>query len=220
MPMNRIIRNLLQGAPGTVIPIASAPPPMQGRQANSNARPQDIMSDDSRKLFAAWQAWRGDRLLPRRADMDLVSISRLMPRLGLVDVRSAEQVTFRLAGTEIEQQFGQRLTGRSYLRLGPPERQKQHGELLWRIATQPCAMLQHISIDWQSGRRCVLEMLALPMLPDRDGDPVQLLGVVSRLPQRSWGETDRIVTLHSIMLRLIDIGAGLPAGRPGDPPAD
>src|SRR3546814_3234720 len=93
-----------------------------------------------------------------RADMDLVSISRLMPRLAVIDVKAPDNALFRLAGTEIEHHFGERLTGRSYISMVPAERQQRRGELLWRIATQPCAVVQHVACDWRSGRHGVMEV--------------------------------------------------------------
>ena len=211
--MNRIIQSLLLGEPGRIIPIRTAParPGVSPGATPAGTPANDILSADSRRLYEAWQGWRGDRLLPRRADLDLVAISRLMPRLAVIDVKDPDTAVFRLAGTEIEQLFGQRLTGRSYIRMVPPERQKSRGELLWRIATQPCVVVQHIACDWQSGRHGVLEVFGVPMLADRDGEPVQMLGVVSRLPAPVWGEPDRIIAMRSIAMRFIDIGAGQPA---------
>lgn len=208
--MNRIIQSLLHGEAGKIIPILPAPS-VGSRRAPARATPaDDMMSTDSRKLYEAWQGWRGDRLLPHRADMDLVSISRLMPRLAVIDVKAPDSALFRLAGTEIEQHFGERLTGRSYIRMVSPDRQQQRGELLWRIATQPCAVLQHVACDWQSGHHGVTEIFGVPVLPDRDGEPVQMLGVVSRLPPLVWDAKDHITAMRSVTLRFVDIGAGLP----------
>jgi len=175
-------------------------------------RPQidAMLSADSRRLFDAWRQWRGNRLLPRRRDMDLVSISRLMPRLAVIDVQGPEQASFRLAGTEIEEKYGRRLTGRSYIKMVPAEQQRRRGELLWRMATQPCAGLQYAAYDWQSGERRELELFGLPMLPDRDGEPVQVLAVVNHLPSRRWGAVDNVVGINCRSLHFIDIGAGIP----------
>src|SRR3546814_18920611 len=84
-PYTTLFRSLLHGETGKIVPILQAPTPAPGRDAPGTAPANDMLSADSRKLFEAWQGWRGDRLLPRRADMDLVSISRLMPRLAVID---------------------------------------------------------------------------------------------------------------------------------------
>jgi hypothetical protein len=205
--MQKRLSSLLQAGPGEILPILPAPP----RADAVPSVPQDeLLSADSRRLFEAWQHWRGDRLLPHRADMDLVAISRLMPRLVVIDVKAPDAAIFRLAGTEIEQHIGQRLTGRSYIRMVPPERQQARGERTWRIATQPCAVLHHVACDWLSGQHSLLEAFGVPVLPDRAGEPVQILGVISRLPAPVWGRAEHITAMRSIALRLIDIGAGLP----------
>src|SRR3546814_19582298 len=121
--------------------------PAPGRDAPGTAPANDMLSADSRKLFEAWQGWRGDRLLPRRADMDLVSISRLMPRLAVIDVKAPDNALFRLAGTEIEHHFGERLTGRSYIRMVPAERKQRRGEQLWLIDPQACAGVQPVACE-------------------------------------------------------------------------
>jgi hypothetical protein len=189
-------------------------PPGQPLLAGS-APPEEILTADSRALFAVWQRWRGDRLLPRRADVDLAPLGRLMPRLALLEARAATDIVFRLAGTELERLYGRRLTGESYVTMVPPDEQASRGDLLWRIAQQPCSCVQHAVFRWQSGQRSTLEIFGLPILPDRDGGPLQFIAVVSHLTPQDWkapgwGEVDPVVAMDSKTLRFIDIGAGLP----------
>lgn len=173
-----------------------------------------VLSPESRQLLAAWQHWRGDRLLPHRRDMNLVSITRLMPQLALIEIYGPDRAVFRLAGTELENQYGQPLTGRSYITMVPAERRRHRGELLWQIASRPCAAVQRSFFDWQSGRHHELEFLCLPILPDDPGRPVQVLAVGSRMPHRPWGirehANDPVTAINSRRIELIDIGAGLP----------
>lgn len=202
-----LIRELLAARDGSSIPILRRP----DAAARPEPSPLDGLATDSRHLFEAWKEWRGTALLPRRSAMDLVAISRLMPRLVVIDVHAPDHAVFRLAGTEIEEQYGQRLTGRSYVKMVAPERQQRRGELLWRVAQQPCGALQYVSISWASGRQRDLEFFGLPMLPDREGEPVQILGVFSRLPAPVWGRTDSVTGIRGLTLHFIDIGAGIPA---------
>ena len=84
--------------------------------------------------------------------------------------------------------------------------------MLWRIVAQPCGVLEYVAFDWRSGRQGVLEIFGLPVLHDRDGEPVQMLGVISRLPPpRIWSEADSVVAMRRLSLQFIDIGAGVPA---------
>jgi hypothetical protein len=202
------ILNLLLHSPTTMMP------PGQPLQAGS-APPEEILTADSRTLFEVWQGWRGDRLLPRRADVDLAPLGRLMPRLALLEARSATDIVFRLAGTELERLYGRRLTGESYVTMVAPDQQASRGALLWRIAQQPCSCVQHAVFRWQSGQRSTLEIFGLPILSDRAGEPLQFIAVVSHLTPRGWkapgwGEVDPVIAMDSKTLRFIDIGAGLP----------
>src|SRR3546814_14006680 len=88
----------------------------------------------------------------------------------------------------------------------PAERQQRRGELLWRIATQPCAVVQHVACDWRSGRHGVMEVFGVPLLADRDGEPVQMLGVVSRLPPLLWEAKDGIIPMHRPEERRVGTG--------------
>lgn len=199
--------HLLLNSPTTTLPNQPA--------TIGNSPPEDILSPDSRLLFAVWQGWRGDRLLPCRSDVDLAPLGKLMPRLALIEARSASDIVFRLAGTEIEQQYGRRLTGESYVTMVPPAEQQSRGTLLWRIAQQPCSCVQHAVFRWQSGQRSTLEIFGLPIRPDRDGEPLQFIAVISQLTPAGWkpvwGQTDPVIAMDSKTLRFIDIGAGLPA---------
>lgn len=179
-------------------------------------RPSDaevLLSDDSRQLLTAWNAWRGDRLLPYRRDMDLVSIARLMPKLVLLEAFSPQRMVFRLAGTEIETITGLRLMGRDLIALAAPEDRALRSRLLWGAATQPCGALAFHSFPHpDSGRQHQIESFVLPILPDDSAAPIQLIGVASRLPVLEFGSHLTLpLERAGSTQHFIDIGAGIPA---------
>ena len=170
------------------------------------------MSPDSQKFFTAWKSWRGDRILPRRAQVQLTSIARLMPQLVVLEVRGPDRATFRLAGDDIERAFGLRLTGRSFIRMADETQQARRGELLWRQVSQPCAVIMQQEREYRSGRREVVEIASAPVLPDTDGMPVQVFAVVSPLSRQVPPRENDVVTRNiGRNLRFLDIGAGIPA---------
>jgi hypothetical protein len=60
-----------------------------------------------------WDAVRGRRAMPSRADIDPADIPRLLPHLFLVDVgATVDDLRWRLAGTEVVRLFGLEVTGR------------------------------------------------------------------------------------------------------------
>lgn len=194
----------LQGAPAQM-------PPQEPLRLPLGPASSHAFSAETRHFFAAWQAWRGDALLPRRSQVDLVSICKLMSQLSVLEVGGPDRAVFRLAGTEVESQFGMRLTGRSFIKLAQPDQQARRGELVWRLVAQPCAVVSRFVFDRRSGRHDEAEIAAAPVLPDQAGAPVQIFAVLSRLPRQYWGVVDPVFHNSSRNLQFLDIGAGLPA---------
>lgn len=172
------------------------------------------LSDDSRQFLTAWNRWRGDRLLPRRADMDITMIARLMPRVVLLEALDSQRVIFRLAGGEIEQYLGQRLQGRDYVTMGEPGQRSRRAELMWRIVSQPCAAVNVYRVADPDGSRRLIQFCGAPILPDEADAPIQLLAVASNLRRLGWGEGSMPYDPNAAGLCFIDIGAGLPAVSP------
>jgi hypothetical protein len=72
----------------------------------------------TQSLLDWWQAKRGARAMPARAELDPGELKAILPNLLLIDVSAApagagHSFTCRLAGTEIDSRFGVPLTGRS-----------------------------------------------------------------------------------------------------------
>jgi hypothetical protein len=63
-----------------------------------------------------WESKRGDRAMPARAELDPAELKAILNAFVLIDVRPAAggddlAFTYRLAGTEIDDRFGMRITG-------------------------------------------------------------------------------------------------------------
>lgn len=218
---NDYIRALLSAAPAaapeTRRPDAVAIAPDNRIPAGPRAESDALegMAAESQKFFAAWKSWRGDQILPRRHQVQLTSIARLMPLLAVLEVRGPDRATFRLAGDDIEQAFGMRLTGRSFIKLADIDQQERRGELLWRQVSQPCAAIARHDLEYRSGRRETVEIASAPVLPDIEGAPVQIFAVISRIQKHAgFGASDAkdaIIRNFGRNLRFLDIGAGIPA---------
>lgn len=182
-----------------------------GRPRRSAVEAQ--LSEDSRHLLGAWKSWRGERLLPHRRDMDLVSVARLMPRLVLLEARGPQRMIFRLAGTEIEAVAGLRLMGRDHIALAQPDQRAARSRLLWGAATQPCGALAfHPFQHPDSGRLHQIETFVLPILPDDASAPMQLIGLAAHLPVlESGSHVTRPLEFAGATQHFLDIGAGVPA---------
>jgi len=74
---------------------------------------QDIPVPDLQKLYRYWLKKKGDREMPRRADIHPDEIVGLLSGIVLVDVEyDPVRFKFRLVGTDVVHALGQDLTGR------------------------------------------------------------------------------------------------------------
>jgi hypothetical protein len=66
-----------------------------------------------RELFDYWIRAAGARPMPARSDLDPLKVQKLLPNLGLIDVREgAERARFKLAGTRLHEIYGKEITGK------------------------------------------------------------------------------------------------------------
>jgi hypothetical protein len=72
-----------------------------------------LRSERVRALHDYWQARRGDRAMPARADIDPADITRLLPYIIISDLFDEPmRVRYRLAGTVVTDSFGFNIAGR------------------------------------------------------------------------------------------------------------
>ena len=72
-----------------------------------------LVVQGQRELFDYWQYSAGQRSMPARSDFDPLKVPRLLPSIGLIDVRDGlEDAAFRLAGTRLHDIYGQEITGK------------------------------------------------------------------------------------------------------------
>jgi hypothetical protein len=75
--------------------------------------PNESTSARVRGLYDYWQQARGDRAMPRRADIDPIDIWSLLPYVHMSEWHSEPRdVYFRIAGTEIVATAGKEYRGR------------------------------------------------------------------------------------------------------------
>jgi hypothetical protein len=102
--------------PGAVPDQAGGEPgPAMGPRAvpDVGGLPTALRSVRVRGLHDYWQARRGDRAMPARADIDPADITKLLPYIIISDLFDAPvRVRYRLAGTAVTDSFGFNIAGR------------------------------------------------------------------------------------------------------------
>jgi hypothetical protein len=72
-----------------------------------------LVTQGQRELFDYWLRSAGLRPMPARSDLDPLKVPRLLPHIGLIDVRDGvDQASFKLAGTRLHDIYGQEITGK------------------------------------------------------------------------------------------------------------
>lgn len=66
-------------------------------------------------LFAYWNEVRGERLAPRRFEIEPARIATILPETFILERLDSESYPYRLAGTKICEQFGSEFRGTNFL---------------------------------------------------------------------------------------------------------
>ena len=72
-----------------------------------------LVMQGQRELFDYWLRSAGVRPMPARSDLDPLKVPRLLPYIGLIDLKNGlDDASFRLAGTRLHDIYGQEITGK------------------------------------------------------------------------------------------------------------
>ena len=72
-----------------------------------------LVTQGQLELYDYWLSRAGSRRMPARSDLDPLSVPKLLPSIGLIDVgRGLADAWFRLAGTRLHDIYGEEITGK------------------------------------------------------------------------------------------------------------
>jgi hypothetical protein len=160
----------------------------------------------------AWLAWRGDRLLPRRADLDLCAIRLLLPTVMLFEVPKPDLMLVRVAGTGLREHFGFELTGRNYIQLAPPAQRATRQHRVWNSVRRPCGSRLVREHRLPGGKVTLAEVVSLPFDGDDPEAPRLLLSHVAPYSNRYEPNAEPAVETFGIAgdFTFLDLGHGVP----------
>jgi hypothetical protein len=130
-------------------------------------------------LYRYWEARRGLRRMPRRADIDPVDMRAWLARMTLIDVDSATQrFRYRLVGTEVVTLRGFDATGRSVEAAWPREDAEMVQAAYRHVVEQKAAIFCHPIDRRHRERDPIVGVMLLPL--SNDGEEVdQILGYLN-----------------------------------------
>jgi hypothetical protein len=170
----------------------------------------------SQTLYAYWNALRGDRLAPRRFEIEPARIASILPetfileQTGDIDRPFGASYMFRLAGTRICEQFGVEFRGANFLDLWDELERADLEANLAEIASLGGGGVLTFGAMNASGRGATFEALILPLMhtkPTAD----RFLGAISCVDLPIWLGSERLVSQHVLNWDTIWPGGRTPA---------
>jgi hypothetical protein len=160
----------------------------------------------SRDLHAYWEALRGRRPAPQRAEIEPAAIRHVLSETFIVTLDRGTGYPFRLAGTRVCALFGRELKGESFLGLWDEASRKTVRDLLNLLTSETVGTVAGVTAQTTSGEPLDLELLLLPLIAPR---PMlaRSIGVLApmRVPQWIGLRTIGDLTLGS--RRHVGVGA-------------
>jgi hypothetical protein len=121
---------------------------------------------DTQSLHQMWEALRGDRPVPFRAELDAQKIGAKAPFLAILEYVGPSNFRIRIAGDRLNKWFGMELRGMSALALLDTAARNHFQATLNRVTADPSVAVLHGSARGLDGYCCGFEMILLPMRSD------------------------------------------------------
>jgi hypothetical protein len=123
---------------------------------------------NNQALFEYWNSVRGDRVAPRRFDIEPGRLGPVLPDTFILERKDDGALVYRLAGTRLCESFGTDLRGRDFLEgITPADRIKLKPHLDC-VINQGAVSVQALEIENSEGKVGTAEVLLLPLVHTRD----------------------------------------------------
>jgi hypothetical protein len=191
---------------------------------NPGQNPQNVISMSDHQPdsgFAAiaqveayWEALRGDRLLPKRADIDPRGIERALEYAFILERIAPGVARLRVAGSHLSDLMGMEVRGMPLTAFFAPGARRQVADGLEEVFQTPATSLLHLHSPGAIGRKALeARMLILPLKSDL-GDVSRALGCL--VSSGEMGNAPRRFDIARHDIRPLQPGAG-PALVPRGP---
>jgi hypothetical protein len=159
-------------------------------------------------LYAYWNDVRGERIAPRRFDVEPSQIGGVLSETFILDCSDGTSPGFRLAGTKICENFGREFRGDLFHDLFRAEDRAAVGRHLTDVREQGAVLVLHATAELDSFRRASFEILVMPLV--HSGSSIsRMLGAVVAIDPPTWLGTERLPPLRMVSHEQI-----WPDGRP------
>jgi hypothetical protein len=156
----------------------------------------------TRDLYSYWNACRGHRPAPDRADIDPTAVPRVLADTFLLGADAEGAPVFRLAGTRICALFCRELKGEQFAALFGRRSRPAMRELVGTVCEEAVATVAGVTGQFEDGTPLDLELLLLPLSHQGRTD-ARLLGVLAPIATQVWIGAVPVVALTLGTLRHI-----------------
>jgi hypothetical protein len=139
----------------------------------------------SHSLFDYWNGIRGDRLAPKRFEIEPSAIAAILPDTLILERIDTATCCFRLAGTRIGEAFGIEFRGVNIIDMFSMEDRITLQRQLSVIARQGAVGVFTIVAESETGLSCTFELIVLPLTHTRDVVD-RFLGAISTAERPRW----------------------------------
>jgi hypothetical protein len=154
----------------------------------------------SRTVYNHWNAQRGRRAAPERAQIDPAAIRHALSDTFMLAADFVDQLRFRLAGTRVCALFAREVKGEDFSALWSEASRKGVDELLDILINEKIGVVAGLSGRTADGAATALEMLLLP-LAHAGQSRIRALGVLAPLAPPYWLGTAPVTELELSTLR-------------------
>lgn len=162
----------------------------------------------SRQLYLYWNEVRGDRMAPRRFEIEPSRISGILPDSFILEREDPRTARFRLAGTRICEAFAREFRGDNFFDFFAPEDRIAMERQLDLIASQGAVGVFTVEGATASGKCVSFEVFVAPLIHTRECVD-RFIGTISPMARPNWLGREAIVTKRLVAEELI-----WPEGRP------
>lgn len=146
----------------------------------SRGQDRTALEPGNQMLLRQWEAFRAGRTAPRRGDLDLRQMRRLLPGVFIAEKDDFDGYIWRLAGTGICHLFRREMTGRDFLDGWMSFERGVITRFLTGVTEDHRQVSFRLRLQTDRGQTLHVEMLALP-LTAADGVATHVLGGFSPL---------------------------------------
>jgi len=138
-----------------------------------------------RELYDYWNARRGLRTAPERAEIDPGAIRRVLADTFVLTFDPAAEHPFRIAGTRVCAAFGRELKAVAFIDMWKEESQQLMRDCLHVVAHESVALIAGARGESAQGCKLDFELLVLP-LRHRARIDARILGALAPCEQPYW----------------------------------